>query len=77
MHLPQRRIRSKVDSDYKSQLFLAPGSNFGESQHGTAVVSSLRERDARQLGGFSDLGELGPAIPGGKTEWSSSMVDFG
>ena len=38
MYLPQPRIRSKVDSEYKNQLFLASGSNFGERQV-QAVVS--------------------------------------
>jgi hypothetical protein len=32
VYLPQPRIRSKVDSEYKNQLFLASGSNFGERQ---------------------------------------------
>ncbi len=32
VYLPQPRIRSKVDSEYKNQLFLASGSNSGERQ---------------------------------------------
>jgi hypothetical protein len=59
VYLPQPRIRSKVDSEYKNQLFLASGSNFGERQAEAnnlkGVIDQTDFNDPAKLGSGKEM----------------------